>query len=326
MRTVGLLPFLQVDGAVGAPSQSWRQHVNHLSRILAAVDFSKPARDAFDYALALSQLHGAELIAIQAVPTNETFAQHARARLTLAAKLRHQAEQAGIALSVRVQTGDPAEIILLHARSLRPDVIVVGTHQRRGLDRLRLGSVAERVVARATVPVLLVPRGQRASGIGSSRHIAVAADFSAGSTRATEHALALAKHPGDRISLIHVLPASSSRVPLHLYGYGLQEHEDPSIRDVQRRLRTAVPAEPASAAAIDAHVVRGDAATEISQIVNRIGADLLIVGVTARGLLSRALFGTTAARVLKLTPVPMLAVPDPGLASTAAASTAPLAA
>src|SRR4051812_37717341 len=117
----------------------WRPHVHHLSRVLAAVDFSKPARDAFDYALAVSRHHGAELIAIQAVATDETFARHARARLTLADKLRLRAEQAGIEISVRVQTGDPAEIILLHARSLRPDVIVMGTHQRRGLARLRIG-------------------------------------------------------------------------------------------------------------------------------------------------------------------------------------------
>jgi len=41
--------------------------VNHISRVLAAVDLSQPAREAFEYALALSRRHGAELIAIQAV-------------------------------------------------------------------------------------------------------------------------------------------------------------------------------------------------------------------------------------------------------------------
>jgi len=288
--------------------------VNHLSRVLAAIDFSKPARDAFDYALALSRQHGAELIAIQAVPTDETFARHGRARLTLAEKLRHKAEQAGIAFSARVQTGDPAKIILLHARSLRPDLIVAGTHQRRGLERFRTGSVAERVAAKATVPVLLVPRRRRASAIAPFRHIAVAVDFSAGSSRAIEHAMTLASNPGARITLIHVLPGWSSRVPLHLYGYGVDERHDPSMRDVQWRLRAAVPADRRSDAVIDVRVARGDAAMEVSHIVESIGADLLIVGVTSRGVASRALFGSTAARLLTVTPVPMLAVPDLGTA------------
>ncbi len=284
--------------------------MKHLSRVLAAIDFSKPARDAFDYALELSRHHGAELIAVQAVPTDETFARHAGARLTLAEKLRHSARQAGIEFSLRVQTGDPAEIVLLHARSLGPDVIVVGTHQRRGLERLRAGSVAERIAAAAAAPVLLIPRRRRTSATGSFRHVAVAVDFSAGSTRTIEHALGLARHRDDRITLIHVLPGSSSRVPPHLYGYGIDEHEDPSIRDVRRRLHEAVPATRTSEAPIDTQVAQGDATTEIVQGVDNVGADLLIVGATTRGVVSRALFGTTVARLLRVTPVPMLVVPD----------------
>jgi nucleotide-binding universal stress UspA family protein len=300
--------------------------VKQISRVLAAIDFSKPARDAFDYALALSRRHGAELVAVQAVPTTEPFARHGRARLALAEKLWHSAEQAGVGFSIRVQSGDPAEIVLLHARSLRPDVIVVGTHQRRGRARLRAGSVAARVAARAMVPVFVVPAHRHASASAPFRHVAVAVDFSAGATRAIEHALALANEPADRITLIHVLQDSSG-VPRHLYGYGLDEHEDPLIRDARRRLHQAVPAKRTSAAAIDTQVVRGEAATAITQVVESIGADLLIVGATTRGVVTRALFGTTAARVLRATPVPMLVVPDRGRASADADDTAlPLAA
>lgn len=295
--------------------------MTHLSRVLVAIDFSKPAQDAFACALALSRRHEAELIAVQAVPTHETFARHGRARLTLAEKLRAAANAAGISFSVRVQTGDPADIILLHARSLRPDLIVAGTHQRRGVARFRAGSVAERVAAKATVPVLLVPRRRDPRAMRPFRHVAVAVDFSAGSRRAIAHALRLASRPGDRITLIHALPGWSSQVPLHLYGYGLDERHDPSVTAVEQRLRAAVPADRHSDATIDVRVVRGHAATAISRIVGSIGADVVLVGVTARGFASRALFGSTAARLLAVTPVPMLAVADAAFASEAAAST-----
>jgi universal stress protein E len=288
--------------------------VHRISRVLAAVDFSKPARSAFEYALALSQHHGAELVVVQAVPPDQGFGWHARDRRALTAILRQKAEQSNVDFADRVQSGDPAEIILLHARSLRPDVIVLGTHLRRGIDRLRVGSVAERVVAKATAPVLLVPRGQQTSARTPFNHVAVAVDFGPGTGRAVEQALSLASDPADRITLLHVVPRSSSRVPRHLYGYGINESEDPVMRDALRRLELTVPEARHTQATVDARVLVGDTTTEISRAVNDVGADLLIVGVPKRSLLSRALFGTTAARLLKAIRVPLLALPGIGMA------------
>jgi len=58
---------------------------------------------------------------------------------------------------LRVLAGRPSERILATEKEVVPDVTIIGTHGRHGLDRLMLGSVAERVVRRATGPVLVVP-------------------------------------------------------------------------------------------------------------------------------------------------------------------------
>jgi nucleotide-binding universal stress UspA family protein len=58
---------------------------------------------------------------------------------------------------LRVLAGRPAERILATENDLSPDITIVGTHGRHGLDRLMLGSVAERVIRRATGPVLVLP-------------------------------------------------------------------------------------------------------------------------------------------------------------------------
>ena len=71
--------------------------------------------------------HGAELAVVQAVPLNQAFSWHARERRALTAKLRWRADQANVEFQDRVKQGDPAEVILSHARSLRADVIVAGT-------------------------------------------------------------------------------------------------------------------------------------------------------------------------------------------------------
>ena len=60
----------------------------NLSRVLAAVDFSTPARSAFDYALALAKRHGAKLAVVQAVPPDQPFNWAGRGRLTLKTDLR----------------------------------------------------------------------------------------------------------------------------------------------------------------------------------------------------------------------------------------------
>jgi nucleotide-binding universal stress UspA family protein len=287
-------------------------NVVHLSRILAAVDFSSPARRAFDYALGLAVRHGAELAVVQAVPLDQSFNWAGQERLGLKADLRQMADAAGVPFTYRVQHGDPAEIILLHAQSVRPDVIVVGSDQRRGFDRWLVGSVGERVTAKATVPVLLVPARLRTPAVGPFRHVAVAVDLRAGSAGAVDRALTVASDTADRITLLHVVPAFSSGVPPHLYRHGVAEYQSQLVRDARRRLQLAVPAQRPSRAAIHTRVLRDDRAADINRVVKSLGADLLIVGVPRRGVVARALFGTTATRLLKAIDIPLLAVPGVG--------------
>lgn len=284
--------------------------MNHVARILVGVDFSKPAREAFEHALAIATPHRAELVVVQALPPNQPFSRYARARVVLTERLRQQAARANVAFDTRVQTGDPAEIILLHARSLRPDLIVVGTHQRIGLDRLRRGSVGERVATRATVPVLIVPRGRLPRTTARFRHVAVAVDFSQSSDRAIEQALAIATGVGDRITLLHAVPGVSAAVTLDWPGYGVGELQAELVNDARRQLQVSVPPDRSSLAAVHTRVLVGDVTTEIRDAVDGIGADLLVVGVPTRGAVARSLFGTTAARLLRLVRVPMLAVPE----------------
>jgi universal stress protein A len=76
-----------------------------------------------------------------------------------AAELR----QRGIKASWRLQAGVPFEVIVKIAEEERADMIVIGTHGRSGLNRVLLGSVAERVIRLAPCPVLTVRQGKEAA-------------------------------------------------------------------------------------------------------------------------------------------------------------------
>lgn len=70
--------------------------------------------------------------------------------------VRETAEDDGVDVETRLLRGSPATEIVDEAERADCDLIVMGTHGRGGIDRLLLGSVAERVVRTATVPVLTV--------------------------------------------------------------------------------------------------------------------------------------------------------------------------
>lgn len=60
-------------------------------------------------------------------------------------------------ITTLVGEGDCAEAILLAATGLNVDIIVMGTHSRRGLDKILMGSIAEKVLHRSQIPLFIIP-------------------------------------------------------------------------------------------------------------------------------------------------------------------------
>ena len=148
-------------------------HVSDMSippkTILVPTDFSEPADGALDYAIALAEKIGAQVTLLHAyeipvlgfpdgalVATADIagrIASGAQAALEAAIAQR---KNRGVELKALLKTGDARETIHAVAQDLNADLIVMGTHGRRGLSRALLGSVTEYVVRTATRPVLTV--------------------------------------------------------------------------------------------------------------------------------------------------------------------------
>ncbi len=146
--------------------------MKRLRRVLYATDFSDASDRAFTAALTIAKSLDAKLTIVHvmgpvvpAVPglyldavTLDQLDKQARPWSARQLKaLAGRASKAGVrATTVLNQGGDPVIQILRAARSGRADLIVVGTHGRRGLPKLFLGSVAERIVRMAPCPVVTV--------------------------------------------------------------------------------------------------------------------------------------------------------------------------
>jgi nucleotide-binding universal stress UspA family protein len=147
-----------------------------IRRIVHATDFSPASRPAFARALDLARASRAELIALHVMTplvlypadayvlpeTYDRLLEDMRADASRQLdRLVARAKAAGVRARGLIVVGIPHERIVRAARSARADLIVIGTHGRTGMARLFLGSVAARVIATASCPVLSVRAGTR---------------------------------------------------------------------------------------------------------------------------------------------------------------------
>ena len=140
-------------------------------RILVPTDGSPEVERAVEHAVELASTHGAAVHAVYVVNTAsyttlplETAWEGVGEMLredgeTALERVRELGERAGVAVETSLIEGSPSREIVRYAEESDVDLIVMGTHGRGGIDRLLLGSVAERVVRSSTVPVLTVRVG-----------------------------------------------------------------------------------------------------------------------------------------------------------------------
>ena len=138
-----------------------------IEQVLVPLDFSEFAQEAFEYAAMLAKQFGAKVLLVHAMEAAAYPLDFALFGVSEATVLRGRIQArlhelmsvlkaAGVGAEVVCETGTAAEVIVKEAGRLPPGAkgaIVMGTHGRRGLNRLALGSVAEYVVRHAACPV-----------------------------------------------------------------------------------------------------------------------------------------------------------------------------
>lgn len=138
-----------------------------IQHLLVPVDFSSPSLDALEYAIQVVDRFGARLTVLHVLEPIYydlelglgLIEQESQKRTHWEAQLDGLAQvvkERGLAAGSVVLGGVPSESIVTYARAQGCDLIVMGTHGRRGLSRLRYGSVAESVLRQAPCPVLTV--------------------------------------------------------------------------------------------------------------------------------------------------------------------------
>ncbi len=287
--------------------------------ILCALDFSEGSQSALVRAADLAERFHARLVLLYVDPLFRSPAgatpTPSKPDVALQQRLREFAEDAlggPDAVAVVgpegvVRRGEyAADAILRQRDELDAGLVVVGTHGRRGVRRLLIGSVAEEVVRRAPCPVLVVPNASARTAPGPDAPVLVPVDFSDHTAETLDWAARMAGLYGAPVELLHVVepvapvPTFYSDVvgPVAYDASALVDGSNAQLRalaeglDVDVETRTQLGA---------AHVAIVDVARE-----RRAG----LVVMATRGLtgLAHVALGSVAERTLRRAPCPVLVV------------------
>src|SRR4029077_792035 len=290
-----------------------------INLILCPIDFSEFSVSAYQHALSVAEHYQAKFVAQHIVE----LWRHPDAGFVAAAELYEEYSQAlresgkeqmqefvkkhthdEIQPELVVQVGVAADSILSFAQLQKADVIVMGTHGRRGFDRLMLGSVTDRVMRRAPCPVLAASKPHDSVAAGKERghvhhlsRILFCADFSENSERALKYAISATAEYDAELTLLHVLEGAPS----------LAKTEE-AMAVAAERLDKLIPPDGRKTLKIKTAVRIGKTYAQIIQLAEEAQIDLVTMGVRGRGDLDVAVFGSTTYRVMQLGSCPVLAV------------------
>jgi nucleotide-binding universal stress UspA family protein len=300
-----------------------------IHRILCPTDFSATSRHAVDLATHVARWYGSRIEALHVVrpmvtpyPGLPAVDPHADPNTDAAERRRlcgetarafEAATAAGIPIDVMVHVGEPAYDILECATELSADLIVMGTHGLSGFDHLLLGSVTEKVLRKATCPVLTVPPHAQATSSVPFKRVLCAVDFSDSSLPALTYALSLAEEADAEITVMHVLewpwqepPAPSfESLPVE-QAFSLASYRREREVDAEARLKTLIPAEAADWCTPTTKLCHGKPYEQILRVAAEERADLIVIGVRGRSAIDRIVFGSTANHVVRAATCPVL--------------------
>lgn len=194
--------------------------------------------------------------------------------------------------TVNVVEGHPTERILERAKQLMTGLIVMGSHGRTGMARLRLGSVAEDVVRSSICPVLIVKSTTGPGRAPAIQNILCPIDFTALSRQCLEGASELAGAFGATLWVIHAT-----------------DHEEIAQSEIQRLICDWVPQEVRGRCEVSEVVREGNAGEQIVLAAREHQADLIVMGAQHRPFLEFTTLGTTTERVIRHSLNSVLVVP-----------------
>lgn len=293
----------------------------NIKKILFPTDFSKPAEEAFIYAIDLAKRFQAELHIMHAIVNNTYVGYFSPDQETLYRGLRKNAEHLMDELvgkhdlkGLKVEKSyfpaiSASSMILDYANQYQLSLIVMGTHSRKGLSHLVLGSVAENIIRTANCPVLTVGSSEAVELEVSSRtikNILVPIDFSEHCKKSLNYAIELASVYGAKLQLLHVIDT-----PIYPAFYVMDQLSTTTIAsNVKARALEKLTelTKEVKNVTVENYVIEGRAAADIAKFAEENNSDLIVIATYGLTGMERFLLGSVTEKVVRLAKCPVFTV------------------
>ncbi len=276
-----------------------------IKTIFFATDFSPASRKALQAAVGIAKRFDARLVGVHALKTPsvlygasskdvESWRHDNEVRLN---SFLSGPEADGFKIESRVIRGPAEEVLSDLAKREKADLIIVCKHSRSTLEKFFVGSVAERVAARAPCPVLVVPPTPTSL---YWRHLIASTDFSHNSRKAVQFAVRLSRKRDFNLALLHVLPGTRRGAT--------DESRAREAGEAMARLEAEI-SKYGAPAGTQCFVLRGHPAKALAEKAEELDAGLLVVGRHGLTEGDYVGLGSTTLALLETIERPILIVP-----------------
>jgi nucleotide-binding universal stress UspA family protein len=257
--------------------------------------------------------HGGKILLVHAVFFNEeefvTAAEQLEKRYELGKKmclLAHETTSAKYNLNGNLDSiiceGEPHEVLVDVADAKKADLIALGTHGRKGLKKLFLGSVTSRVIVSSPCDVLVVNK-QRADFKGKYGSILLSYDGSEFSKRALIRSCEMARLDGSDITALYVIP--QEEMPEFFI---TESMKNTLKKEAEKIMEGAKKLAADNSITIKTEVMEGNEAERLVETASRLKSDLIIRGPHGWTGLNKAVMGSIIENVIIHAPCPVLTI------------------
>jgi nucleotide-binding universal stress UspA family protein len=286
-----------------------------MNKVLFPTDFSRCADQALPYALDLAKHYKAELHILHAAVLHGYLDAEAEEHVDNLDEIHEQLDElasnrmSSLAIDgnggkvtikkVSRRGTSAAPVILGYVDEADIDLVVMGTHGRRGLDHIVLGSVAEELVRAAPCPILTVREREKPRPLEAIEKILVPVDFSEFSRQALIYAKELASSYRARLQLLHVVEP-----PIYPSFYALKrscffELLEDVERETEQHLARLMEETEGPETVFDISVIEGRAVTDIPDFAKNNDSDLLVIATHGLTGLKRLFLGSVTEKVVR---------------------------
>jgi nucleotide-binding universal stress UspA family protein len=297
-----------------------------LENILVPVDFSQPAIKALRYGMSLATQFRARLVLAHVVPSLAMFDYGLPERIQELEKLAFEDARKSLDQCIPqeyrnlvnihpvIKGGDVREELLRIIHDEKIDLVVMGSHGRRNIERFFLGSTTEHMLRKVPVPILTVSRIIPGHEIHTPspvpiRRIVYAVDLSENSEIGLRYSAELARTFGAELELVHAIdPLETGQWAIEVPGS--LPFDLSAIQECAReRLQQIVKGAEIEDLKVSISVVEGIPHNTIIRFADEVHADLIVQNLKSKGVLERVMLGATAERVIRASHIPVLSIP-----------------